>query len=569
MRTERGVRLSTKIAGATLLTAVLISVIISSISIYQMNRRLLESSRKHAASVAQTAAEFVDGAQFASLQEGDEDTEVYRDILATLTNFLADEDIEYIYTMRKQGGEVQFVVDADVEDGGSIGEAYESYDKIEEAFQGKVTLDDEVTTDEWGSFYSAFAPIYAGNEVVGIVGVDCPVSDIRAQTNAMLKSLLAAEAVCIVLCVVLSLIVGRFMSKNVRVINEKMNELASREGDLTRELTIGSRDEIGQVARSFNVFMNKLRSMMLAVKNNETRLNEVTDGMKEQIASSVEELAGIVTALNEMTAAMGETEGAVREISETAGGARSLSQDVFDKAKENAESALATGKRADAIKEDSIETKERVQKMTGEIAHNLSQKIEEAKRVEQIVNLTEKIISISKQTQLLALNASIEAARAGDSGKGFAVVAEEIGKLADATAQTAREIVDINQFTVNAVNDLAGSAGSLVSFVQQEVQKDYDTMVEVSTAYSRDAIQFMTGMEQFSELSLGLNQKLTCIEENISRMMTAIGEESESISFVTANAEKISGKMQSLREESHVNEQIVNELEEVLSRFTV
>lgn len=568
MRTEREVRLSTKIAGATLLTAVLISVIISSISIYQMNRRLLESSRKHAASVAQTAAEFVDGELFASLQEGDEDTEVYSDILATLTNFLADEDIEYIYTMRKQNGEVQFVVDAD-EEGGSIGEAYESYDKIEEAFRGKVTLDDEATTDEWGSFYSAFAPIYAGNEVVGIVGVDCSVSDIRAQTGAVLKGLLTAEAACIVLCVVLSLIIGKFMSKNVRVINEKMNELASREGDLTRELTIGSRDEIGQVARSFNMFMNKLRSMMLAVKDNETRLNAVTDGMKEQIASSVEELAGIVTALNDMTHAMGETEGAVREISETAGGARSLSQDVFDKAKESAESALATGRRADAIKEESIETKQRVQKMTGEIADNLSRKIEEAKRVEQIVNLTEQIISISKQTQLLALNASIEAARAGDSGRGFAVVAEEIGKLADATAQTAREIVDINQFTVNAVNDLAGSAGSLVSFVQQEVQKDYDTMVEVSSAYSRDAIQFMTGMEQFSELSLGLNQKLTCIEENIGRMMTAVGEEAENISFVTANAEKISGKMQSLREESHVNEQIVNELEEVLSRFTV
>ena len=82
-------------------------------------------------------------------------------------------------------------------------------------------------------------------------------------------------------------------------------------------------------------------------------------------------------------------------------------------------------------------------------------------------------------------------------------------------------------------------------------------------------IQFMTRMEQFSELSLGLNRKLAFIEENIDRMMTAIGEESESISVVTANAEKISGKMQILREESHVNEQSVNELAEVLSRFTV
>ena len=94
-------------------------------------------------------------------------------------------------------------------------------------------------------------------------------------------------------------------------------------------------------------------------------------------------------------------------------------------------------------------------------------------------------------------------------------------------------------------------------------------MVEVSTTYSKDVIQFMIRMEQFSELSLELNRKLAFIEENIDRMMTAIGEESESISVVTANAEKLSGKMQSLREESHVNEQIVNELEEVLSRFTV
>ncbi len=79
----------------------------------------------------------------------------------------------------------------------------------------------------------------------------------------------------------------------------------------------------------------------------------------------------------------------------------------------------------------------------------------------------------------------------------------------------------------------------------------------------------MTRMEQFSELSLGLNRKLAFIEENIDRMMTAIGEGSESISVVTANAEKISGKVQSLCEESYINEQIVNELEEVLSRFTV
>lgn len=95
-----GKRLSTKIAGATLFTAVLISVIISIVSIRQMKDNMLKTSRANTLAVAQTAAKMVDGEIIRDLKEGEEDTAEYEKVLTQLQAFLIDESIEYIYTMR-------------------------------------------------------------------------------------------------------------------------------------------------------------------------------------------------------------------------------------------------------------------------------------------------------------------------------------------------------------------------------------------------------------------------------------------------------------------------------------
>ena len=175
--------------------------------------------------------------------------------------------------MRNRNGQLEFVVDADQEDGAAIGEAYETYDVIEEALAGNVVVDEEVTTDEWGSVYSGFAPVFASDgTVAGIVGVDCSVDVINAHISAMLRTLLIIEITCFFLALIIALLVGRLMTKSVLRIDRKVEEMASRGGDLTQQIEVGSRDEIGQMAENFNSFLQRLHDIVLTIRDTEEKL---------------------------------------------------------------------------------------------------------------------------------------------------------------------------------------------------------------------------------------------------------------------------------------------------------
>ena len=129
--------------------------------------------------------------------------------------------------------------------------------------------------------------------------------------------------------------------------------------------------------------------------------------------------------------------------------------------------------------------------------------------------------------------------------------------------------MEINQFTIDAVNGLSDAAKDMISFMQQDIQDDYEKMVTIGEEYSADALHFMEQMEQFSLLSQNLNSELSEIEDAISQIMAVVEEETASIADVTVNAENISDKMKVVSESSQTNGEIVSELEEVLSKFTL
>ncbi len=566
----RKLALSWKIAGATLLIAVLISAMVSTVSMIYMKKYLLGVSREHTASVAQTAAGLIDADLFTSLHEGDEDTEAYETILKQLSNFLIDDYVEYIYTMKKEDGLVKFVVDADQEDGAVIDEEYETYDKIDEALTGLVTLDDEVTSDEWGSYYSGFAPIFdkAGN-VVGIVGVDCSVDSISQKTGNMLKILVITEIICVVIAFLVSLFVGKLMAKNVEKINTKVDELANSEGDLTKELYVRSGDELENVAHNFNTFILKLHSMMLSIKENEKKLQVSTDIINEEVCVAAEELKNIAEALSDMTTAMNDTSDSVTKINTAAIDVKKLSGSLYERAKGQEEYTTYVGENAQQLKQNCQRSQSNMQEIAARISGDLNQRIEDAKRIEQIIQLTDEIINISEQTQLLALNASIEAARAGEEGKGFAVVADEIGKLADTTGGIAANIAKLNDFTVQTVEGLVKASSDMVTFLTNDVNSDYNTMVDIGEAYYKDAIDFKKHMLDFCELSEKLSDDMRNIEDSISQIMAVIQEQTAAFSTVSESTDDIVAKMQAVEDSSGVNKEIIGALSDVIGRFTL
>ncbi len=566
----RRMKLSGKIALTSLLVALVVSALISGISISYMKSYLLNVSRSQAMSVAQTAAGIIDGDQIASIKPGDEGTDAHLEVLAQLQTFLIDEDIAYIYTMRQNDGAVEFLVDADTDEGAAIGEEYETYDKIDMAFAGEASMDDEVTTDEWGSFYSAFAPITnEAGEVVAIVGVDCTVDSIDKKVGDMTKTLVIVLVICVIVAFVISMLSGRLMAKNVLAINQKMDELAGSEGDLTQEIQIRSGDELENVANSFNSFMMKLRQMMLSVKDSGERLEASTNQTNQELQEATEELNEITGTLNEMSTKMQETSEAIGQIQEVTVVMKEMSESLYSQTKTGADYADQVSRTADDAKITCRSSKEDMVQMIGEMSDKLTAKIEDSKNIFEIVKLTNDIIEISDQTQLLALNASIEAARAGEEGKGFAVVADEVGKLADATAQTAMQIESINQFTVTTVDELVDISEKLVQFVENVVSKDYDKMEHIGTAYYNDSVEFMNQFEAFRELSQQLSDNMDTIEQCISQITEVIEHETENISNVAEVSDKIYGQMQVASENSEVNENIVGELSDMLDKFMV
>lgn len=566
----RGIKLSIKITLTTMVIAIVASLLIGIISVNYMKDYLLNASRDKTMAMAESAANTINAEQIAGIEAGDEGTEDHIVVLEQLQGFLVSEDIEYIYTMRRVDDTVQFVVDADTEEGAAIGEEYETYDKIEMALDGEASMDDEVTTDEWGSFYSAFAPIVdADGNVVAIVGVDCSVDSIDEKVADMTKTLIIVELICVAIAFVISMIMGRIMARNVMTINRKMEELAGNDGDLTTEIQMKSGDEIGNVADSFNSFMVKIRTMMLAVKDSGDKLEQATAQTNQELQDATEELNQIAGALNDLTQTMQDTSESVTEIEDAAMAIKTMSADLYEKTRGGAEYAGSVSETAEEAKESCQDSKNQMDQMIAEITDSLSDKIEASEKIQKIIELTNDIISISEQTQLLSLNASIEAARAGEEGKGFAVVADEVGKLADATAQTAMEIESINQFTVDTVNDLVSISKNLVEFVGEVISQDYDKMVGVGQSYYDDSREFMAQFNQFCQLAEELSSNMETIEGHISHIMEVVEKETETIANVAEVSDQIYAKMQAMSANGEINEEIVGELGDMLDKFVV
>ena len=572
MKTKvRTIRLRTKIAIAVLATALLVGIMVGGFSLMKLKSDMMELSIAHTRDVAQMAASFMDADVLAALEPGQEDSEAYQEMLERLSAFLVDDsDIAYIYTMRKRNGIVEFVVDADQEEGAAIGDPYESYDVIEKALEGEVSVDKEVTTDEWGSVYSGFAPVFAKDgSVAAIVGVDCSVDVINNRVLAMLRTMIIIEVTVFLIALAIALFVGRLMTKNVLLINDKMDEMARSGGDLTQTIQVKSGDELETTAEHFNEFLGKLHDIMLSIRDTEEQLFEFSRQTEEQIVSADGQLSSITDALSSMTGALSATADSAQHISEAAEDAGALLASVYEQAAQNAEQAGASSNRAFAAKEKCAQDLQKVNTVVESICNEVEQEIEHSRRIHEIETLTGEIVGISNQTQLLALNASIEAARAGEAGRGFAVVAEEISKLADATTKTAKRIGDINHFTVETVEELVQTTQRMVGYIRDEVSADYRKMENIGEAYYSDAGDFANRMQQLQTLSGQLMQDMERIRESLSEMTRMTGEETRDISVVSDTAEQISATMKSVRADTQINERIISKMGELIGQFRV
>jgi methyl-accepting chemotaxis protein len=397
----------------------------------------------------------------------------------------------------------------------------------------------EVTTQwsENGEWLLAFAPVTAANQTWGVL-FEIPRESVIADANRLdsiistkVSEGIQTEVIAGVIFILFGLAIIAFASlsivRPIRQVVERLNDIASGEGDLTQRLEVKSQDEIGQLSQGFNLFLDKLQHTIKEVIQTTEQVASTTSQAKASASSTREssesqfkEVDLVATAAEEMT----QTAGLVVQNAEAA----------VDAACEANRSAR---QGQQVIELSAGEMRKLVERMSSAVPI-----VEElAKNNGNITEILSVIEGISEQTNLLALNAAIEAARAGEQGRGFAVVADEVRNLASRTQSSVGEIRAV-------IDKVHAGTQDVVEAIQEGNILANDTALHVQNAVE-DLGSIFTSIEEISDMN---SQIVRAAEEQ----QSVSGEVNQSV----VNIRDLSAK---ILEQAAASEQVGSEIEQL------
>ena len=346
-----------------------------------------------------------------------------------------------------------------------------------------------------------------------------------------------------------------------------ITEIDGGSGNLTAHLKVRGNDEIGQMVRGFNQFIDVLRNLIEKIKKGSGELEHTAASVDNGIRAAGDKITGTSATMEQLAASMEEVSATVINITENIESIRKDITVMADKTGEGLERVDSIRQKAEGMKADATASQVSASDMVARISGELSTAIEQSKQVEEINKLTDEILSISSQTNLLALNASIEAARAGEAGKGFAVVADEIRKLADESRNTANGIQNISKMVTESVENLAGNAGKMLDFVNQDVLNDYKGMVESGETYNEDAVQMNEMMQDLQNVAENLRRAANEISEAADGVSNAVNQSAAGVSNAAEYTSELAGHMTGINESVEKNVNIAESLKNEVAGF--
>ena len=357
------------------------------------------------------------------------------------------------------------------------------------------------------------------------------------------------------------------MRAATRDLMKMITEIDGGRGDLTAHLKVRGNDEIGQMVRGFNQFIDVLRNLIEKIKKGSGELEHTAASVDNGVRAAGDKITGTSATMEQLAASMEEVSATVINITENIESIRKDITVMADKTGEGLERVDSIRQKAEGMKADAAASQVSAADMVARISGELSTAIEQSKQVEEINKLTDEILSISSQTNLLALNASIEAARAGEAGKGFAVVADEIRKLADESRNTANGIQNISKMVTESVENLAGNAGKMLDFVNQDVLNDYKGMVESGETYNEDAVQMNEMMQDLQSVAENLRRAANEISEAADGVSNAVNQSAAGVSNAAEYTSELAGHMTGINESVEKNVNIAESLKNEVAGF--
>ncbi len=414
-------------------------------------------------------------------------------------------------------------------------------------------------------------------------GINSQVNTAKASSDAAKKRLAEEYKIAFMINIftiivsIVSIIIAVFVIqlKIIRPISTAEKELSTiiqdieeRHGDLTKRITIYSKDEIAALGNGINAFIEKLQNIFRMVSESSNKMDHTANKISESVITSnnsvndlsalTEELAATMTEVGRNASTINENASSVsNEVNAIAERTNDIN-DYSKRMKAHAENMENTASTNMAV------TKEKV----SQILDVLNQSIKDSSSIDQIDSLTGQILEIAQQTNLLALNASIEAARAGEVGKGFAVVADEISQLADASRETANNIQKINSIITTAVHNLAEHSNDLVEYLNESIMHDFESFVEAGVEYKQNATYIENVMNEFAGKTDVLKDTVAEIATSIDTISNAIAEGSEGVTSTAESMQVLASDIDNISKETTDNLEIASLLKKETEIFS-
>ena len=368
-------------------------------------------------------------------------------------------------------------------------------------------------------------------DMSGEIVVGSSTDTIRKSIRKVQVTAIIASSVALLFGLSCALWLARSISVPILALSNIMQDIAQGEGDLTKRLAVTTKDEIGELAHWFNVFVEKIHGI----------INQAAS-VTGQVATSATELSGTaeqIAAGSQQTASQTDTVAAsTEELSTTAG---EIAYNCTEAAQE-ADAATRAAEDGREVVDQTISGMNQIAERVKASAVTIQTLQESSQKIGDILGVIDDIAS---QTNLLALNAAIEAARAGEQGRGFAVVADEVRKLAESTAQSTQEIAAM-------IKTIQGETQNAVASMEQGVQE-----VESGTELASQA----------GEALETISQRIAAVTDMIRQVATAAGQQTATTNDITENIQQATGVIQQSAEGAQQSAQAAIELAELSNQL--
>lgn len=402
------------------------------------------------------------------------------------------------------------------------------------------------------------------------LAVAAPKDEVMSGINAMRRSILIASTIFLLLSLGAGYFVARLISNPILLASDHLKVIST--GDFThsspKEL-LGRKDEIGVLSKAIDTMQQSVKEVVKGVVHESQNVENTviaTGQAISELTSQIEEVSGTT---EELSASMEETAASGEEMSASATEIERAVGSIALKAQQGAISAGEISRRASTLNQSAVSSKNSAQTIYQNTQDKMIKAIEESKAVDKINVLSDAILEITSQTNLLALNAAIEAARAGEAGRGFAVVAEEIRKLAENSKSTVNEIQNVTKIVVSSVGNLSESSAGVLEFINNQVLKDYENMLEISEQYNKDAEFVDSLVTDFSATSEELTASIQEMAKVIEEIAQAANQGAEGTTIIAQKSITVVEKTDEVMKQADLSRESSENLKQMVSRFRV